>query len=116
MVGWGGYTQRSYIEGLEMNHVPHRLLYLRARAMLNSAIHTSECVGRGGFLEATRENLLLCISLGKFAVFRYQQMRKDTCLKSKDSYLFTNKSSYRTFLACVRICGTTVHKRSGYSA
>ena len=62
--------QRSYIEGLETNHMRHRrLLYLRAQAMLNSAIHTSGCVGRGGFLEATRENLLLCISLG---VFRYQ--------------------------------------------
>ena len=66
--------------GLETNHVHHRLLYLRARKMLNSAIHTSGCVGRGRFLEATRENLLLCISFGEFAVFRYQRMR-NTCLK-----------------------------------
>ena len=73
--------QRSYIEGLETNHVRHRLLYLCARAMLNSAIHTSICVGRGGFLEGRIENLLVCISLGELAVFRYQQMRKNTCLK-----------------------------------
>ena len=73
--------QRSYIEELETNHVRHRLLYLRAWAMLNSAIHTSGCVGRGGFLEARIENLLVCISLGELAVFRYQQMRNNTCLK-----------------------------------
>ena len=39
-------NQRSYIEGLETNHVRHRLLYLRARAMPNSAIHTSTGGGR----------------------------------------------------------------------
>ena len=56
----------------------HRLLYLRARAMLKSAIHTSGCVGKGGFLEARIENLQVCI---KLAVFRYQQICKNTCLK-----------------------------------
>ena len=75
------FYQRSYIEGLETNHVWYRLLYLHVQAMLNSAIHTSACVGRGGFLEATIENLLVCISLVEFAVFQYQRMRKSTDFK-----------------------------------
>ena len=57
----------------------HRLLYLRARAMLNSAIHTSICVGRGGFLEGRIENLLVCISLGELAVFRQRSYIDDLC-------------------------------------
>ena len=73
--------QRSYIEGLETNHVRHRRLYLRAREMLNSAIHTSTCVERDGFLEAKLENQLVCISLGEFAAVRYQRMRKNSCIK-----------------------------------
>ena len=36
------FNQRSYIEGLETNHVRYRLLYLRARAMLYSENHTSK--------------------------------------------------------------------------
>ena len=41
-VQFDGYIRDHTLEGLETNHVRHRLVYLRARAMLNSVIHTSQ--------------------------------------------------------------------------
>ena len=77
-----------------MNHVCHGLLYLRARAMLNSAIHTSTCVGRGGFWKQ-RYEINLCASVSVSLLYSgISECAKILVLHvSKDSYLFTKKSS-----------------------